>query len=361
MHALEAIRRRPGMYIGDIRNGSGLVHMLWEVVANALDEHLAGHCDRIAIEVAEDGAISVEDNGRGIRLDAVDGVSFAEKALTSFHTGPTLDGHAPHEHIGTRGVGLFAVCALSAWLELQVDRDGQRWRQRFERGLAVSALQAIGSTETTGTRIVFVPDPEIFAGKWLNPGPVLARIEEMSYLFPRLTLGFEDRRRHAFHRPDGLASYVRASGMFCGKELPAAMFLFASSAESILVEVAATWYAFPGRSLASFANVMRTTDGGTHVDGLLRGLASGVRMALPEVCRGRRREEIERVLESGLNAVVCVRLDDPEYGRPTKDRLSTPRVTAAIERCIAEPFACYLRSEPVLLARISDGLGSDAD
>jgi DNA gyrase subunit B len=361
MHALEAIRRRPGMYVGDIHDGSGLVHMLWEVVANALDEHLAGHCDRIAIEVAEDGAISVEDNGRGIRLDAVDGVSFAEKALTSFHTGPTLDGHAPHEHIGTRGVGLFAVCALSAWLELQVSRDGRCWRQRFERGLAVSTLHAIGSTATTGTRIVFAPDPEIFAGSGLNPGPVLARIEEMSYLFPRLTLAFEDRRRHQFHNPDGLASYVRASGTFCGEELPAAMFLFASSAESIFVEVAATWYASPRTSLASFANAMRTTDGGTHVEGLLRGLVSGLRIALPEVCRGRRREDIERVLESGLNAVVCVRLADPEYGRPTKDRLSSPRATAVIERCLAAPFASYLHSEPTLLARISAGLRGDTD
>jgi DNA gyrase subunit B len=361
MNALEAIRRRPGMYVGDTHDGSGLVHMLWEVVANALDEHLAGHCDRIAIEVAEDGAIGVEDNGRGIRLDDVDGVSFAEKALTSFHTGPTLDGHAPHEHIGTRGVGLFAVCALSSRLELQVSRGGRCWRQRFERGLAVSTLQVTGSTETTGTRIVFAPDPGIFAGAGLNPGPVLARIEELSYLFPRLTLTFEDRRRHEFHKPDGLAAYVRSSGMFRGEELPAAIFLFASSAESILVEVAATWYASPGTSLASFANVMRTTDGGTHVDGLMRGLVSGVRIVLPEVCRGRRREDIEGVLASGLNAVVCVRLDDPEYGRPTKDRLSSPRVTTVIERCIAEPFASYLRSEPALLARIARGLGGDAD
>jgi DNA gyrase subunit B len=116
-----------------------------------------------------------------------------------------------------------------------------------------------------------------------------------------------------------------------------------------------------GTSLESFANVMRTTEGGTHVDGLLRGLVSGVRQALPDACRGRRREDIERMLTSGLSAVVCVRLDDPEYGRPTKDRLSSPRVAAVVERCIAAPFAAYLRSEPVLLARLADGLRSDAD
>lgn len=344
------------MYIGNPWDGSGLAHLLWEVVANALDEHLARHCDRIAIEVAEDGAISVEDNGRGIRVDEIDGVPFAERALTSFHTGPTFDGHAPHEHIGTRGVGLFVVCALSEWLELQVSRDGRRYGQRFERGLAVSMLCESGLVETTGTRIVFAPDPQVFSNTGLDPGPVLARLREMACLFPRLTLTFKDRRAHVFHEPEGLTSYVRASDVFRGAEPLTGTFVHTSSDESILVEVAAVWCRSPGTSLESFANVMRTTDGGTHVDGLLRGLVSGVRQALPDACRGRRRAEIQRALTSGLSAVVCVRLDDPEYGRPTKDRLSSPRVAAVVERCIAEPFAVYLRSEPALLARLADGL-----
>lgn len=344
------------MYIGNTWDGSGVAHMLWEVAANALDEHLAGHCDRIAIEVAEDGAISVEDNGRGIRVDEIDGVPFAERALTSFHAGPTFDGHAPHEHIGARGVGLFVVCALSAWLELQACRDGRRYGQRFERGCAVSMLCESGLVETTGTRIVFAPDPQVFSNTGLDPGPVLARLREMACLFPRLTLTFKDRRAHVFHEPEGLASYVRASDVFRGAEPLTGTFVHTSSDESILVEVAAVWCRSPGTSLESFANVMRTTDGGTHVDGLLRGLVSGVRQALPDACRGRRRAEIQRALTSGLSAVVCVRLDDPEYGRPTKDRLSSPRVGAVVERCIAEPFAVYLRSEPALLARLADRL-----
>jgi DNA gyrase subunit B len=357
------------MYIGNPWGGSGLAHLLWEVVANALDEHLAGHCDRIAIEIADDGAISVEDNGRGIRVDEIDGVAFAERALTSFHTGPTFDGHAPHQHIGPRGVGLFVVCALSSWLELQVCRDGRRYEQRFERGLAVSKSCGTGVVEMTGTRIVFAPDPAIFSNTGLDPGPVLARFKEMACLFPRLTLAFKDRRAHVFHEPEGLAAYVRASDIFRGAEpLTASLtdtFVCTSSDESILVEVAAVWCRSTGSclgtSLESFANVMRTTEGGTHVDGLLRGLVSGVRQALPDACRGRRREDIERMLTSGLSAVVCVRLDDPEYGRPTKDRLSSPRVAAVVERCIVAPFAAYLRSEPVLLARLADGLRSDAD
>jgi DNA gyrase subunit B len=348
------------MYVGDTRDGSGLAHMLWEVVANALDEHLAGRCDRIVVEIAEDGAISVEDNGRGIRLDVIDGVSFAEKALTSFHAGPTLDGHAPHEHIGTRGVGLFAVCALSAWLALEVYRDGCRYSQRFERGLAVSTLRNIGPADTTGTRIVFAPDPDIFPVTWLDTAPVLARLREISYLFPRLTMRFKDRREHRFHEPDGLASYVEAHGMFRGDDRVAQAFVFVSSAESIIVEVAATWSAYPGTALESFANVMRTTDGGTHVDGLLRGLVSGTRKALPSVCRGLRRQQIERVLKYGLSAVVCVRLNDPKYGRPTRDRLSNPHVAAVVEHLIAAPFAAYLASAPSLSARIVDSLQAGA-
>lgn len=348
------------MYIGDTRDGSGLTHMLWEVVANALDEHLAGHCSHVTVEIAEDGAISVEDNGRGIRLDDVDGISFAEKALTSLHMAPTLDGHAPHEHIGTRGVGLFAVCALSAWLALEVRRDGRRYGQRFERGLVVSKLGEIGMADTTGTRVVFAPDPEIFPVTWLDPAPVLARLKEMAYLFPRLTLSFKDRREHRFHEPNGLAAYVQASDMVCGDEPLADAFLCLSSAESVIVEVAAIWSTIPGTSIESFANVMRTTGGGTHVEGLLRGLVSGTRQALPDICRGLRRQQIERVLKYGLNAVVCVRLDDPGYGRPTRDRLSSPHVADVVEDCIAGPFAAYLASAPAVSARIVDGLQSAA-
>ncbi len=353
---LEAVRRRPGMYVGDTHDGSGLIQMLWEVVANALDEHLAGHCSRIAIGIGEDGAISVEDNGRGIRLDALDGMSFAEKALTSFHAGPTLDGHAPHEHIGARGVGLFAVCALSSWLEFEVSRDGRRYGQRFERGLAVSKLREIGAADTTGTRLVFSPDPEIFSTTWLDPGPVLSRLKELSYLFPQLSLSFKDRREHGFHEPGGLASYVQSVNTLHGDEPLTRTFLCTSSAESIRVEIAAMWSRHSMTSLQSFANVMRTTEGGTHVDGLLRGLVAGTKIALPDLCRGRRRREIERALTCGLNAVVCVRLDDPEYGRPTRDRLSSPRVTTVVAHCVAGPFADFLATEPVLSTRIADGL-----
>lgn len=344
------------MYIGDTHDGSGLIHMLWEVVANPLDEHMAGHCNRIAIEIGEDGAVSVEDNGRGIRLDVVDGVSFAEKAMTSFHAGPTLDGHAPHEHIGARGVGLFAVCALSTWLKFEVSRDGQRYGQRFERGLAVSKLRELGAAEATGTRLVFLPDTEIFSTTWLDPGPVLSRLKELSYLFPQLSLSFKDMREHGFHEPGGLASYVQSVNNLHGDEPLTGMFLSTSFRESICVEIAAMWNGHSMTSLQSFANAMRTTEGGTHVEGLLRGLVAGARDTLPDLCRGRRRREIERALTCGLNAAVCVRLDDPAYGRPTRDRLASPQVVAVVADCVAGPFADFLATEPMLSARIAEGL-----
>ncbi len=360
MRTRDAIRQRPGMYVGNTWDGSGLAHMLWEVVANALDEHLAGHCRRISIDITSEGAISVRDDGRGIRLDEVEGIPFAEKALTTFHAGPTFDGHAPHEHIGTRGVGLFVVCALSAWLELEVRREGRRYGQRFERGVAVSKLCETGVADTTGTRVVFAPDPDIFSTTGLDAAAVMARLSELSYLFPQLILGFKDLREHHFHQPGGLAAYVQASdidsGMPCREEPVAGTFICSFSAESIRVEVAARWCASRHTSLQSFANVTRTTDGGTHVEGLLRGLASGARKALPQACLGLRRSDIVRVLKQGLNAVVCVRLDDPSYGRPTRDRLSSAHVAPLVERGIAGPFADFLRSEPALSARIGETL-----
>jgi DNA gyrase subunit B len=356
MYSIEAIRKRPGMFVGDIWDGSGLLHMLWEVVANALDQHLAGYCTRIAIEISKDGAISVLDDGRGIRLDPIDGLPFAEIALTSSHSGPTFDGHAPHEHIATRGLGLFAVCALSAWLEVEVCRDGDRYRQRFERGVAVSPLRRCGQVEASGTRITFSPDPEIFHAVWLNPGLVAERLREISFLFPRLTLDFHDQREHRFHEPRGLAAYLESTMNLRAYDSRIATFTHASAAESIVVEVAAVWHAHRPTSLRSFANVMPTTGGGTHVEGLLRGLATGARKALPDACRGRRAKEIERALIDGLNGVICVRLDDPEYGRPTKDLLSSPHVSGVVERCIADPFAECLAAEPALVGRIASAL-----
>jgi DNA gyrase subunit B len=349
---LDSVRRRPGMYVGDTRDGSALLCMTWEVVSNALDQHLAGHCTQIRLELLPDGAITVDDDGLGFPLHDCNGVSFAEMALTTLHGTATLDGHAPHEHVGLRGIGLFPVCALSSSLQLDVFREGRHFSQRFERGVAVSALREIDTANRTGTRLTFVPDSAIFPNTWIDSEPLSRRLREMSYLLPALTLRFTDHREHQLHEPRGLLAYVEVAAPD-HDDLALPTFLAAELVGEIRVEVAVKWQRAPGCWIESFANIERTTDGGTHVRGLILGLAEGLRRAAPKACAGRTLKQIENALSRGLTAIVCVRLHDPTYGEPTKSRLLTPEAKAAVMTCVATSFTTFLRTESTLRRRFA--------
>ena len=341
MNELDAIRRRPGMYVGDTHDGSGLRHMVWEAVANALDEHLAGRCTRISVEIGADGSLTVEDNGRGMPLHEVEGVTFAERALTSFHRTPTMDGHAPHEHLGLKGVGIFVVCALSRQFELHIYRDGVHFVQRFQRGVACSKLENHGTSVQTGTRVTFVPDCEIFTDTWVDPGPIVTRLRELSFLLPKLSFHFRDLRQHVFHEPNGLLAYVEAAS----PKAPLTTFTASGEVWKINVEVVARWADHPWSRIESFANVERTTDGGTHVRGLLLGLAIGLKQAIPQVCANKTSKQLQQFISHGLTAAVRVRLNDPTYDSPTKSRLATPEARAAVKACVTAAFRAFIESE----------------
>jgi len=353
---IEAIRRRPGMYVGGI-DGGGLRHMLWEVVANAIDEHIAGRCSRIVIEIAPDGSISVEDNGRGMPLKEIDGIPFAQMALTTFHQTPTLDGHAPHEHIDGFGIGLFPVCALSAWLEYRVSHEGRFISQRFERGVAVSGLRDEGPSDATGTRIVFAPDPTIFP-PMADSGPILARLREMSYFLPKLTFHFTDRREHILHEPRGIVAHVDAAASRRAGSANQPTFAAAGTIGQIIVEAAARWFPAGVPDIESYANIHRTTAGGTHAHGLLLGLIAGLKQAAPKACTHHSPKRLERAISRGLVAIVCVRLNDPHYESPTKNRLITPAAKAAVRKCIAPAFRDFLKTERPLLDHLLSTLNS---
>ena len=340
---IDGIRQRPGMYVGDCSEGWGLHQLIWELLGNAIDQHLAGQCTQIEVELGEDGSAAVRDDGPGISLDEVDGVSFAQLALTRLHHTPTMDGHAPHEHLSTRGAGLVAVCALSDRLTLEVHRDGRHHAQRFERGRPVAPASLVGPTTRTGTSITIVPDPSIFRSTCFDAGTLSGRLRELAYLLPDLHLRFVDRRVHAFHEPTGLLAYVTSRAQ-PGSPSP---FFVRRSLDTIGVEVALTWGHPWQTSIESFANLQRTTDGGTHVDGLERGLLAAVRAVLP-AARSLSESALARALSSGLLAAVCVRLDDPSYGAPTKDRLHAPRVTAIVERVVTDELTRHLEQRAPL-------------
>jgi DNA gyrase subunit B len=356
MAAREIIRRRPGMYVGDTHDGSGRLQLLWEVVANAFDEHLAGHCDLIEIRIEQDGAFIVADNGRGLRVDLVDGVPFAQRALTELHAGPTLDGHAPHEHLGLYGVGLCAVAALSERLTLDVFRDGRHYSQDYLRGEPVASLSDMGPTDRRGTRLGFLPDPRVFGDLPIMADAIAVRLHELACLFPRLSFRFRDLRDRHFHSPDGLSSLLRTILLARDESPGDDPFCCEGAVEDVRVEVIADWCGERACVVESFANVLRTTEGGTHVAGLLHGLMKGAMDAMPDVASGRSGDAMEAVVSTGLRAVVCVRLDDPCYGAPTKDRLSSPRVAEIVSSCVASSFRDYLATRPTLTRRFETGL-----
>lgn len=223
------------------------------------------------------------------------------------------------------------------------------WR-RFERGLAVSKCEERGSTARTGTTVTFAPDPEIFSQVWIDSARVQARLRELSYLLPALTLGFCDRREHVFHEPRGLQANVDARTPFETSLHPT--FTVTGKVGDVLVEVAARWGSSGATSIESYANVERTTEGGSHVDGLLLGLVDALSRMAPELCRGVPESSLKGELSRGLTAIVCVRLDDPSYGGPTKDRLVTPEAKLAVQQCIADAFHDFLEGHPAFLEEI---------
>lgn len=356
MHSIDAIRKRPGMYVGDTHDGSGRLQLLWELLANAFDEHLSGECDEIRVEIDAEGAFIVEDNGRGLRVDEVDGLPFAQIALTRFHDAPTLDGHAPHEHFGPRGVGLFPVCVLSQHLSLRVFREGREYAQAYARGQPLSPLADVGPTSRRGTRVRALPDPEIFGDLPIETDAITTRLHELSCLFPELTLYFVDRRERRFHAPDGLSGMLRIALRTEGLNLEEAPFTCAGLVDGIRIEAVATWTSRDDTKVESFANVCPTTDGGTHVSGLLHGLVQGARQSASLPSAENPAIDIERAVVQGLRAVVCVRLADPAYARPTRDRLATPEVSEAVAKCVAPAFAAWLDRDEAVRTRIAAAL-----
>jgi DNA gyrase/topoisomerase IV subunit B len=344
----DAIRQRPGMYIGDTADGSGLVGMVWELVANSLDQHLARRCSRIDVFLEPDGSVVVEDDGPGIPLVDAAGRPFAEVALTQFHATPTFDGHAPHEHVGAgrHGLGLFPLNAVSSCLVLDVFRDGFHHTQRFEKGFAVSRMERVGPSTRTGTRVSLRPDPAMFSDPWFNAGPIAAHLRELACLLPALTLTFQDRREHVFREPRGLIVFLERTRRDLAPV--GGTLVLDEIVGEIRVEAAVEWLPCPWSTVESYANVERTTDGGTHVQGLVEGLAEALGDAAP-AWKTRPKKGRAEAVSRGLHAIVCVRLNDPTYDAPTKSRLVTPEAKSAVSSAVRAAFASFLPRNAALL------------
>ncbi|MBN2593409.1 MAG: DNA topoisomerase (ATP-hydrolyzing) subunit B [Sedimentisphaerales bacterium] len=355
---LEAVRKRPDMYIGD-RSSAGLHHLVYEVLDNSIDEALAGACDNISVHIHPDGSCTVEDNGRGIPVETHKEakVSALEVVLTKLHAGGKFDSDSYKVAGGLHGVGVSVVNALSEWLEADVYRDGKQYHFECARGVAKGVIKEIGETSKRGTKITFKPDEEIFGDTEFAYDTLLKRIRELAYLNGGLKISFKDDRnnkKEMFEFADGIKAFVKHLNE--GKETlhKDVIYLAREDTESMLsCEVAMQYNDGYTENVLVFANNIRNIDGGTHLSGFRTAMTRTMNYYarnnnLLKNGQGTTGED----LREGLTAVVAVKLANPHFEAQTKVRLTNPEVGSFVETTVNEQLGLYLEEHPPEAKRI---------
>lgn len=352
LEGLEAVRRRPGMYIGstDIR---GLHHLIYEVVDNAVDEALAGFCTHIEVTILPDNSVKVVDNGRGIPVDIhpQTGKPALEVVMTTLHSGAKFGSGSYKVASGLHGVGVSAVNALSEWLEVEVKRGGFIYRQRYERGKPVTPVEKVGRTKdsATGTTVHFLPDKEIFREINYKFETLAQRFREMAFLTKGLTIKFRDERTDqemTFYFEGGILSFIRYLNRNRSPLHPP--FYLEKTVNGTLIEIALQYTDEFSESVFTFANNINTVDGGTH----LTGFRSALTRTLNEYARkqGLLKESDPNLtgedVREGLTAIISVKLPEPQFESQTKAKLGNPEVKSQVEAVMSESFSRWLEENP---------------
>ncbi|MFW5858660.1 MAG: DNA topoisomerase (ATP-hydrolyzing) subunit B [Planctomycetota bacterium] len=356
LEGLEAVRKRPGMYIGD-PSTNGLNQCIWEVVDNAIDEALAGYCDTIDIAINDDNSITVYDNGRGIpvAIHASEGKPTVEVVMTVLHAGGKFDSKSYKVSGGLHGVGVSCVNAVSRWLEVEVCRDGKRYHIRFERGKTSKQLSEIGTSEHTGTVIRFKPDYEIFGENTIfDFKSIAARLRELSFLNKGVRINFEDHREEGkaevFYHADGLSGFVKYLNR--GKEAlhPKILHFDLHDPESDTdLEVALQWNDSYDERLLGFANNIRTRDGGTHLEGFKVALTRVFNTyARNNNLLGKDKAPSGEDLREGLTAIISVKMGDPKFSGQTKDKLINSEISGVVQNMFGTALAQHLEETPAI-------------
>jgi DNA gyrase subunit B len=364
LEGLDAVKRRPGMYIGST-DSRGLHHLIYEIVDNAIDEAMAGYCDLITIEIEANGHIRVTDNGRGIPVDkhAKTGLSAVETVLTVLHAGGKFGGGGYKVSGGLHGVGASVVNALSAELEVEVRQKGVLWRQTYENGVATSKLAKAGKTaqDETGTMIRFLPNAEIFETLDYEYETLSNRFREMAYLTKGVRIRFVDGRAEpipqemTYFFDSGVEAFVRHINRDKGVLHPDPIYVL-EDRDGVLVEIALQYNATYGESVNSFANCIKTPDGGSHLTGFRSGLTS----VLNDHARKAKilKENDPNLsgddVREGLAAVISVKIADPQFEGQTKTRLGNPEVKGVVQSVFAARLGQALEENPQIARRILD-------
>ena len=351
LEGLEAVRKRPGMYIGSTSR-KGLNHLVYEIVDNSVDEHLAGYCDHISVILEKDGSATVEDNGRGIPVGMHEkGMSAERLVFTTLHAGGKFDSSVYKTSGGLHGVGSSVVNALSQWLDIQVFRDGQIYHDRYERGNPVIPLEkgllpVIGKTKKTGTKISFLPDEEIFEVTRFSATEIKSRLHETAYLNPELTILFEDRREGKeetvqFHEPEGILGFIRDLNK--NKEAVCDPIYFKGESDGITVECALQYVNEFHENVLGFCNNIYNAEGGTHLTGFKSTFTQVMNTYAREL--GILKEKDPNFtgadIRNGLTAVISVRHPDPSFEGQTKTKLDNQDAAKAVGKVTGEEVVLY--------------------
>ena len=363
LEGLEAVRMRPGMYIGSVST-KGLNHLIYEIVDNAVDEHLAGYCRRITVVLNGDGSATVSDNGRGIPVGMHEkGISAERLVFTTLHAGGKFDDTSYKTSGGLHGVGSSVVNALSTWLTVQVKRDGCIYEDKYERGEPVTELQdgllpVVGKTKETGTSITFLPDDTIFDRTRFREDEVKSRLHETAYLNPELTIRFEDRRKEIpeileFHEPDGLTGFLR--DMNKSKETIHEVIYYKGESEGISVEAAFQYVNEFHENILGFCNNIYNAEGGTHLTGFKTVFTTVINNYARElnILKEKDVNFTGADVRNGMTAVISIKHPDPRFEGQTKTKLDNQDAAKVVAKVTGDEIQHYFdRNLEVLKAVI---------
>ncbi|MBT5829740.1 MAG: DNA topoisomerase (ATP-hydrolyzing) subunit B [Candidatus Latescibacteria bacterium] len=356
LKGLEAVRKRPAMYIGDI-GVNGLHHLIWELVDNSVDEAMGGHCDRIEICLNTDGTVTVSDNGRGIPVDEhpTEKRSALEVVMTVLHAGGKFDKENYAVSGGLHGVGVSVVNGLSAWCVVEVNTKGQIYTQRYEIGIPATELETLGSTDKTGTKVTFLPDDSIFETVEFKQEIVSHRLRELAFLNRGLTIVMKDARDNSeetFHYEGGLKAFV--SYLDEGRASVHDPVHFEGSRDGIIAEVAFEYNDSYQQNIQSYVNNIHTIEGGTHETGFRTALTRTLNVfgAKNNLFKSDKFTLSGEDTREGLTAIISTKVPEPQFEGQTKTKLGNSEVRGVVESLVGEKLSEYFEENPAVIKKV---------